>query len=198
MAKILERRERLLHAADELQRECFGKSVQKLMEEYGKEENRRAVIQMFEELTCRWKELHKDPADETKAASLGITYCLSSILTKSYAFRLYLYGKEFWLEEKPAELIWKPPYFFEFLEGDMVSIVKGLGGSFPRLCRAEEDAVMLQCADYYLAAVQKLCEDMAEEIMDSMGFRELKKTEDFFLFFGRFQGEGEKIWNISS
>ena len=80
----------------------------------------------------------------------------------------------------------------------MVSIVKGLGGSFPRLCRAEEDAVMLQCADYYLAAVQKLCEDMAEEIMDSMGFRELKKTEDFFLFFGRFQGEGEKIWNISS
>ena len=60
------------------------------------------------------------------------------------------------------------------------------------------DAVRLKCVDYYLAAVRKLCTDMAEEIMEIREFRELNKTEKFFLFFGRFQGEGERLWSISN
>ena len=197
MTKILERREKLLNAADEMQREQFEKSVRKLMENYRIEENRQAVIQAFKELASRWEESHKDPDDGTKAATLGVTYLLSSILTKTYDLKLSLLGEGFWLEKEPVEVMWKPPYFFEYFEEDAAHVIKELRGSFPRLCSAEEDAVRLKCVDYYLAAVQKLCKDMAEEIMESREFRDLNKTEDFFLFFGRFQGEGERLWNIS-
>lgn len=198
MAKIIERREELLNAADELQRERFGKSVHKLMEIYQIEENRQAVIQAFKELASRGGEFHKDSDDGKKAASLGITYLLSSILTKTYDLKLSLLGEGFWLEGEPVEILWKPPYFFEYFEEDMAYIIKELRNRFPRLCSAEEDAVRLKCVEYYLAAVRKLCTDMAEEIMEIREFRELNKTEKFFLFFGRFQGEGERLWSISN
>ncbi len=195
MAKILERREELLKAADELQRERFEISIRKLMEEYRKEENRQAVLQMFRELASRWKEHHEDAAGE-KAASLGITYLFSSILTGSYELKLILMGKEFWLEEEPLEVMWKPPHFFEYFEEDMELIIKKLKSSFPRLCRAEADALRMKYADYYQAAICKLCEDLSEEIMESRELKELSKTDDFCLFFGGYQREGEILFRV--
>lgn len=196
MAYIQERREELLGAADELEKELFDKKIRMLEEEYRKEENREAVIQVFDRLASSWMEVHESSGGRKKAASLGITYLLSSILTKAYELKLSLLGEEFLLEE-PVQIIWKPLYFFEYFEEDMTLIIKQLRSRFPRLCRAEEDAIRLKCADYYLAAICKLCRDMAEEIMGSNELRKLCKTDDFFLFFGRFQGEGEKLWSIS-
>lgn len=196
MAYIQERREELLGAADELEKELFEKKIRMLEEEYKKEENREAVIQVFDRLASSWMEVHESSGGRKKAASLGITYLLSSILTKAYELKLSLLGEEFLLEE-PVQIIWKPLYFFEYFEEDMTLIIKQLRSRFPRLCRAEEDAIRLKCADYYLAAICKLCRDMAEEIMGSNELRKLCKTDDFFLFFGKFQGEGEKLWSIS-
>lgn len=197
MAYIHERRERLLGTADELQKELFEKRIRMLEAEYGKEESRRAVIQVFEKAAVRWMTAHADPGHMERAASLRVTYLFSSILMRSYEFKLSLLGEEFWLEEEPVTVAWKPPFFFEYFEEDMKLIVKELRSSFPRLCRAEEDAVRLKCADYYLAAACKLCKDLAEEIMGSNEFIKVDKTDDFFVFFGKFQGEGEKLWNIS-
>lgn len=197
MAYIDERRERLLGAADELQKELFEKKIRMLEAEYGKEESRSVVIQVFGKLAVFWMENHENSDGRAKAASLGITYLLSSILTKTYELKLSLLGEEFLLEEEPATMMWKPPYFFEYFEEDMIVIIKKLRSSFPRLCRAEEDAIRLKCVDYYLAAVCKLCRDMAEEIVGSNEFSKLDKTDDFFLFFGRYQSEGEKLWSIS-
>lgn len=196
MAYIQERREELLGAADELEKELFEKKIRMLEEEYRKEENREAVIQVFDRLASSWMEVYESSGGRKKAASLGITYLLSSILTKAYELKLSLLGEEFLLEE-PVQIIWKPLYFFEYFEEDMTLIIKQLRSRFPRLCRAEEDAIRLKCADYYLAAICKLCRDMAEEIMGSNELRKLCKTDDFFLFFGKFQGEGEKLWSIS-
>lgn len=196
MAYIQERREELLGAADELEKELFEKKIRMLEEEYKKEENREAVIQVFDRLASSWMEVYESSGGRKKAASLGITYLLSSILTKAYELKLSLLGEEFLLEE-PVQIIWKPLYFFEYFEEDMTLIIKQLRSRFPRLCRAEEDAIRLKCADYYLAAICKLCRDMAEEIMGSNELRKLCKTDDFFLFFGKFQGEGEKLWSIS-
>lgn len=196
MAYIQERREELLGAADELEKELFEKKIRMLEEEYKKEENREAVIQVFDRLASSWMEVYESSGGRKKAASLGIAYLLSSILTKAYELKLSLLGEEFLLEE-PVQIIWKPLYFFEYFEEDMTLIIKQLRSRFPRLCRAEEDAIRLKCADYYLAAICKLCRDMAEEIMGSNELRKLCKTDDFFLFFGRFQGEGEKLWSIS-
>ncbi|MBD5547933.1 MAG: hypothetical protein HDQ97_11125 [Lachnospiraceae bacterium] len=194
--KIPERREELLTAAEKLQKEQFEKRVRALEKEYQKEENRRAVIQTFEELASSWNPVSIGAGNTKKAASLGITYLLSSILTGTYEMKLYLMGEEFWLEEEPLEATWRPMRFFEYYEEDMESIVKKLKNSFPRLCRAEEDAVRLRCADYYLAAICKLCKDMAEEIVESKGFREMEKRDDFFLFFGGFHKEGEILWRM--
>lgn len=196
MAYIQERREELLGAADELEKELFEKKIRMLEEEYKKEENREAVIQVFDRLASSWMEVYESSGGRKKAASLGIAYLLSSILTKAYELKLSLLGEEFLLEE-PVQIIWKPLYFFEYFEEDMTLIIKQLRSRFPRLCRAEEDAIRLKCADYYLAAICKLCRDMAEEIMGSNELRKLCKTDDFFLFFGKFQGEGEKLWSIS-
>lgn len=196
MAYIQERREELLGAADELEKELFEKKIRMLEEEYRKEENRDAVIQVFDRLASSWMEVYESSGGRKKAASLGIAYLLSSILTKAYELKLSLLGEEFLLEE-PVQIIWKPLYFFEYFEEDMTLIIKQLRSRFPRLCRAEEDAIRLKCADYYLAAICKLCRDMAEEIMGSNELRKLCKTDDFFLFFGKFQGEGEKLWSIS-
>lgn len=196
MAYIQERREELLGAADELEKELFEKKIRMLEEEYKKEENREAVIQVFDRLASSWMKVYESSGGRKKAASLGIAYLLSSILTKAYELKLSLLGEEFLLEE-PVQIIWKPLYFFEYFEEDMTLIIKQLRSRFPRLCRAEEDAIRLKCADYYLAAICKLCRDMAEEIMGSNELRKLCKTDDFFLFFGKFQGEGEKLWSIS-
>lgn len=197
MAYIQERREELLGAADELEKELFEKKIRMLEEEYRKEESRETVIQAFSRLASSWMEIYESSGGRKKAASLGITYFLSSIVTKTYELKLSLLGEEFLLEEEPVQIIWKPLYFFEHFEEDMSLIIKQLRSRFPRLCRAEEDAIRLKCADYYLAAVCKLCRDMVGEIMGSNELRKLCKTDDFFLFFGKFQGEGEKLWSIS-
>ncbi len=197
MAYIQERREQLLSIADELQKELFENRIRMLEEEYRKEESRKAVIQVFDRLAASWLAVYESSGGRKKAASLGITYLLSSILTKTYELKLSLLGEEFLLEEEPVQIIWKPLYFFEYFEEDMTFIIRELRNRFPRLCRAEEGAVRLKCADYYLAAVSRLCRDMAEEIMGSNELRKLCKTDGFFLFFGKFQGEGEKLWSIS-
>ena len=197
MINITERRGRLLDVADELQKELFEERIRMLEKEYKKEENRRTVIQAFDKLASSWMEVHGNSDDRKKAANLGINFLFSSILTNTYEFKLSLLGEEFLFEEAPVEIMWRPHYFFEYFEEDMVFIIKKLKDSFPRLCRAEEDAVRLKCADYYLAAVCKLCRDMAEEIAGSNEFRKIDKTDDFFLFFGKFHGEGEKLWSIS-
>lgn len=198
MVKISERRNRLLLTADKLQKERFEKRIRMLEEEYRKEENRQAVIQVFIRLFSLWKSVHENSDGTEKASSLGIGYLLGSILTKSYELKLSLLGEAFWLEEEPVEIMWKPPYFFEYFEEDMTLIIKELRSGFPRLCRAEEDAARLKCVDYYLAAVCTLCRDMAEEMIESNEFTEIDKTDNFFFFFGKFQGEGEKIWSISN
>lgn len=197
MMRISERRDSLIRAAEELQKELFEKRIRMLEKEYRKEENRRAVIQVFEKLASSWTTVHGTSGDGRKAASLGIICLFSSILTRTYEFKLSLMGDEFLLEKAPAGIMWKPPYFFEYFEEDMIFILKELKRKFPRLCSAEEDAVRMKCADYYLAAVYKLCRDMAAEILESNELSKIDKTDDFFLFFGKFQGEGEKIWSIS-
>lgn len=195
--RISERREKLLLAAEELQREKFEKSIRALEQEYQKEENRKAVIQVFEELASSWNPVSVGIENKKKAASLGITYLLSSILMGTYEMRLYLMGEEFWMEEAPLEAVWRPAHFYEHFDENMEFILKKLEESFPRMCRAEKDAIKLKCADYYLAAVCKLCRDMGSEIVESKGFQEMEKRDDFFLFFGGFRKEGEILWRMN-
>lgn len=191
MAHILKRREALLAAAKKPGRELFAKRIPELMEEYKKEENRRAVIKAFGRLASCW-----NIAGSGQAASLGVCWLYSSILMRTYEFKLVLLGEDFWLEEEPITTSWVPPCFFEHFEEDMDVLMKALRSSFPRLCRAEEEAVRAGYWKYYLAAVSKLCRDMAEEILLESTLAGINKTDYFYIFFGKFQGEGEVLWRM--
>ncbi len=68
-----------------------------------------------------------------------------------------------------------------------------LRNDYPRIYRYEEDAVRYQYAEYYYAAIEALCRDIMEEIQDSEEYKRMKKTEDFFFFFGRWRGEAAKL-----
>lgn len=191
MAHILKRRKALLAAAEKPERELFARRISGLMEEYKKEERRKEVVKAFDGLASCWNTAGRD-----QAASLGICYLYSSILMRNYEFKLVLLGEDFWLEEEPITTSWVPPCFFEHFEEDMDVLMKALRSSFPRLCRAEEEAVRAGYWEYYLAAVSKLCRDMAEEILLESKLAGINKTDHFYLFFGKFQGEGEILWQM--
>lgn len=191
MAHIQERREELLLAAEQLEKEQFAKSIRKLEETYRKKELRDKIKEAFSGLAVQWR---KDFGEEKKAACLGVCFLYSSIVRRDYKLKLILMDEELWLEEDGAEAVWKPEGFFEPFETDMEAVIEGLQKRFIRLCKAEEDAVRLWCVEYYFAALRCLCADMAEEIMTCKEMEELNRTEGFYLFFGHDQGEGEILW----
>lgn len=184
----MEYREKMLADAEKLEKELFESRIRGLEKEYGKAERREEVKRKFAELFRQWGE-----QTEKEAASLGICYLHSDILMRTGEMRLTLYGKDFYLDEEQLEMPWRLPCFFEMYEDDIKEIVDWLRQRYPRLYRYEKDAVRYQYAEYYYAALESLCEDMLDEIKESEEYREMKKTEDFFFFFGRWRGEGEKL-----
>lgn len=106
-------------------------------------------------------------------------------------------GEEFWLARDAVELMWVPEGLPEFFERDISSLLKILKGTFPRLCRDEETAVRFMCGEYCHGAVYKLCTDFLEDILKEEEFLQLSKTEDFFVFFGDYRGEGEILYRVN-
>ena len=181
-------REKLMEDAETFGREKFASSIRELEKEYRKEERRKAVTEVFAGLFRRWG-LQSD----REAASLGICYLHRAIRMRTGELRLTLYGKEFYMDREPVETVWSPLIFFERYEQDMEEITKQLKKRHPRIYRYEEEAVRLRYAEYYYAALESLCRDMLEEIRSSREYMELKRTEDFFMFFGKWRGEAVKL-----
>ncbi len=187
-----DRREELADAAEGMQRELFAGRVGELKGEYRKEGRRASVKQAFADVLRLW-----DGEGGRKAGSLGICYLFSGMAMRTYEFRLALYGEDFYLDGYPAVRRWKPPCFFEMFEEDMAVIMKKLRKVYPRIYAYEEDAVRRRCVEYYLAAVRQLCEDMAEEIVCMEEFLGMEKTDNFFIFFGAYRGEGDILYCVS-
>lgn len=206
MSNILTRRENLLEEAEQIYREQFKISIRNLEEKYKSKEYQKSMTDAVAKVSYAWNE-----TQDRQAASLGICILHSSILRQTYEYRIVVMGEEFWLDENAVELMWIPKGFPEIFEQDMSALIKKLSSIFPRLCKEEETAVRFRCAEYFHGAVCKLCKDFLADILESEGFLQLKKTEDFFLFFGAYRGEGEllysrkadettgreDIWNIS-
>lgn len=192
MGNIFARREELLKEAEEVYREIFRESILCLEESYHTEGYKKSVTEAFAKTARMWKENY-----ENKAASLGICSLYTSILRRTYAYRIVLLGEEFWLARDAVELMWVPEGFPEFFERDIFSLMKKLKGTFPRLCRDEETAVRFMCGEYCHGAVYKLCADFLEDILKEEEFLQLSKTEDFFVFFGDYRGEGEILYRVN-
>lgn len=181
-------REGLMADAVILEKTVFSDSIRKLEAEYRKAGNREAVRQVFAELFGEWGRRFRE-----EAASLGICYLHGSILMRTGELRLTLYGKEFYLDSSRLEKAWYPPAFFRQYEQDMAQIMDSLRKVHPRIYPYEEDAVRFQYAEYYYAATEVLCRDMLSEIQESGEYRKLKRSEDFYFFFGRWRGEARKL-----
>ncbi len=97
------------------------------------------------------------------------------------------------MDENQLEKIWQPPCFFQQYEQDISAVMDRLRKEYPRIYPYEEDAVRFWYAEYYYAALETLCRDMLGEIRESREYCMLNKTEDFFIFFGRWRGEAEKL-----
>ncbi len=190
MENILKRRETLLKEAEKIYREQFKISIRCLEEKYNAEEYKKAVPESFAQAARIWNE-----SQDRQAASLGICSLYSSILRQTYEYKIVLLGEEFWLDEDAVEIMWIPKGFPEIFEQDMSVLIKKLSGIFPRLCKEEETAIRFVCAEYFHGTVYKLCRDFIGDILENNAFLQLKKKEDFFVFFGGYRGEGE-IWNI--
>lgn len=181
-------REALMADAGKWGEAVFASSVRMLEAEYRKAERRDAVRQAFAELFVQW-----GAQTGAEAASLGVCYLHSSILMRTGEIRLALYGKEFYMDENRLEKAWQPPCFFQQYEQDMSEIMERLRKGHPRIYPYEEDAVRFMYAEYYYAALEVLCRDMQEEIKESGEYQMLNKTEDFFIFFGRWRGEAGRL-----
>ena len=81
---------------------------------------------------------------------------------------------------------------------DMTMLMKKLRNEHPRIYPYEEDAVRIWYAEYYYAALEVLCRDMQKELKEYEAFQRMNKTEDFYMFFGRWRGEAEKLLCIET
>lgn len=193
MSHILERRKLLLEDAEGCYRELFKIRIRELEDKYRRIENRRSVIEAFADLARSWND-HRDK----KAASLGICILYSSVVRRTYEYRLILSGEEFLLDKEAIETLWIPNCFFDDFEKDMQYIIGQLKHTYPRLCSSEEDAIRFQCVEYVHTVVYKLCVDLINEILEEAAFIQLKKTDHFFVYFSKYRGEGEVICRIET
>lgn len=190
----------LADAAEKIEKEIFAEKIRILESKYRKEEYRGKVKSAFKEVFLGWENRNgRSTEDKTerkresgsKAGCMGICYLYSSILMRTYEFRIVIYNEDFYLDNCPLIYPWRPPCFFETFEEDMEIVMGKLRKIYPRICRLEEDAVRFRCVEYYLASVSALCADMLDEICCMDGFEKLTRAEDFFVFYGRYRGEGE-------
>ncbi len=181
-------RENMLSDGEKWGAQLFASRIRELEKEYEKAERRDEVKNAFGKLFEQWEE-----RTEAEAGCLGICYLYSSILMKTGELRLTLYGKELYMDSDQLELAWVPPCFFQIYEQDMLELFDKLQKVYPRIYQYEKDALRYQHAEYYHAAIAALCRDMLDEIKDSAEYKRLKKTEDFYFFFGRWRGEAERL-----
>ena len=186
-------REKLMANAKKWGEEIFASSIRILEAEYQKVERRNEAGQIFTDLFAQWAEFTKE-----KAACLGICYLHTSIIMRTGEVRLTLYGKEVYMDINQLEKSWQPPCFFQQYEQDMTMLMKKLRNEHPRIYPYEEDAVRIWYAEYYNAALEVLCRDMQKELKEYEAFQRMNKTEDFYMFFGRWRGEAEKLLCIET
>lgn len=180
----------LEEAAQKAEDPLFHSQCRRLEKEYGKPERRKQALEVF-------ARLFRLAADKEKQVSwLGIQYLYSSLETQSHELLLSLYNREFYYDSEPVEVYWRPTCFFECFEEDMESVMKELRKQYPRIWRYEEEVVRRICVEYYYGAIQQLCVDLREEIMETEAFQTADKGEDFSAFFGRYRGEGEILWHM--
>jgi len=126
-------------------------------------------------------------------ACVHIGFLRSSLLTKSYEFRIGLHDEKFWMDNEDSSVYWKADFFFQYVEPDIDEVRKILK-PYPHLPEAEVYEVGYRYAQCYLIPVtQKIMQNIMIEVFQRANFGKLNVDKNLSIVFGGYMEEGESI-----
>ncbi len=108
------------------------------------------------------EELFLKAADMQKRGSrgeiscMGISYCLSGILTGNYGLRLELYDRELYLDREECCVIWDPEFATVRLQEDIGWYSREIRRRVPRVKTYELQEYAVKCMDCYMCLLWKV------------------------------------------
>lgn len=165
-------------------------SMEVLMKDY--KENEYIVLQNFQktlEKLYRMAEEIQANGKKEALSYLGICYCLSSAYTGNYEFRLDVYDKEFYLDEKECCVYWKPDFINTYLERDVEYFRKAIKEKIPRVREYEERQFIVGYMRNYMYIVLEFLKQKLPEVLGRIKKDNVKISEDFKVFFGEYMGK---------
>lgn len=165
-------------------------SMEALMKEY--KENEKIVLQTFQKTLERLYRIAAEiqaTGEKGTLSYLGISYCLSSAYTGNYEFRLDVYGKELYLDEKECCVYWKPDFINTYLQRDVAYFRKTIKEKIPRIREYEERQFIMGYMKNYMYIVLEFLKQKLPEVMEGIKSDNVKISEDFKVFFGEYMGK---------
>jgi len=188
----MDRTQEMGNAAQIIENELFASQCRRLEQAYKKKDRRKEATKDFSAL------FHQATEMEKEVSWLGINYLHTSMKTRSYELAISLYTTEFIFDLFPIQMYWQPSLFFECFEEDLEIVMKELQRKYVRIRKYEEDFVQGICIEYYYAAIMQLLRDLEKDIIETEAFLNMRKSASFSAFYGRYCGEGDILWHIST
>jgi len=139
--------------------------------------------------------VYKEQAIGFKApiAYMHIGFLRSSLLTKSYEFRLGMHDENFWLDTDDTSVYWKADFFFQYVEPDtetMQQMVK----PYPHISEYEVYEISYRYAQCYLIpATRQIIQDIMIEVFKIPELNYLKLDKNLSIVFGGYMEGGNNI-----
>ncbi|MCL1924352.1 MAG: hypothetical protein FWF50_02075 [Defluviitaleaceae bacterium] len=155
-----------------------------------KEEIVKSLAEKLNELVFICKKQQMDN-EKNEISYLHIAFLKSSILTKTYEFRLALYDKNFWLDKTETEAYFKFDFLFDYIEKDIENaseyVEKGPNLKF-RLEEVKNEYTYYYMQFLKIVLSKTLIEALKESYMDKLSL-----NEDFKVLFGGYMENAETI-----
>lgn len=145
---------------------------------------------IFKKITLLQKEYNKG-----EIKYLYISYLRSSLLTKSYDFRIDFYDRNLYLDENPTYIYLSLDFIFYYYNDDILYFIEKLRKNFIRLQQYEIELIEEKYAFYYYKICAKFFFDLIKEIFHISNFCDMKKEKEIKVIFGEYMDRGILIYN---
>lgn len=123
-----------------------------------------------------------------------ICHLHSSLLMKTYEYRMSLYNSLHIIDPEPASIRFCFDFIYQYFEEDMDYLIQIVEKKMQRIYSHEVMAIRKYFNKYYIGIVNKYIKDTLPELMKMEAFQNIKKTDDFRIFFGEYMGRQEVLW----
>jgi len=160
------------------------------------EDNKQEIISDF--LThflvlCEKAIWQQEMGIKAPIAYVHIGFLRSSLLTKSYEFRMGLHDEKFWLDKEDTSIYWKADFFFQYVESDVEEVRKMLK-PYPHLPESEAYEIGYRYAQCYLIpAARQIIQDIMIEVLQIPELERLHLDKNLSIVFGGYMEGGDSI-----